>query len=139
MSLLLCACAFVSLCAVCRHRVQVSASSKLVPVAHAAEIRPGSRGNLLRQLLSANVDADLYGKEIVRAVINVSACGPACTHAHAHIHIHAKCDHLKGPGDRHAALSMLLLLLLPWLWRLKLMQVIALRVSPGQLSRCPRV
>ena len=51
--------------------MQVSASSKLVPVAHAAEIRPGSRGNLLRQLLSANVDADLYGKELVRAVINV--------------------------------------------------------------------
>lgn len=55
----------------CRHRVQVSATSKLVPVAHAAEIRPGSKGNLLRQLLSANVDADLYGKELVRAVINV--------------------------------------------------------------------
>lgn len=58
--------------AVPRHRVQVSAASKLVPVAHAAEIRPSSRGNLLRQLLSANVDADLYGKELVRAVINVS-------------------------------------------------------------------
>lgn len=57
----------------CRQRVQVSASSKLVPVAHAAEIRSSSRGNLLRQLLSANVDADLYGKELVRAVINVSA------------------------------------------------------------------
>jgi hypothetical protein len=55
-----------------RQRVQVSAASKLVPVAHAAEIRSGSRGNLLRQLLSANVDADLYGKELVRAVINVS-------------------------------------------------------------------
>lgn len=55
-----------------RHRVQVSAASKLVPVAHAAEIRPSSRGNLLRQLLSANMDADLYGKELVRAVINVS-------------------------------------------------------------------
>jgi hypothetical protein len=58
-----------------RHRVQVSAASKLVPVAHAAEIRPSSRGNLLRQLLSANVDADLYGKELVRAVINVSMHG----------------------------------------------------------------
>lgn len=56
-----------------RHRVQVSAASKLVPVAHAAEIRSSSKGNLLRQLLSANVDADLYGKELVRAVINVSA------------------------------------------------------------------
>jgi hypothetical protein len=53
--------------------VQVSAASKLVPVAHAAEIWPSSRGNLLRQLLSANVDADLYGKELVRAVINVSS------------------------------------------------------------------
>lgn len=28
-----------------------------MPVARAAEIRSGSRGNLLRQLLSANVDA----------------------------------------------------------------------------------
>lgn len=51
--------------------MQVSATSKLVPVAHAAEIRAGSRGNLLRQLVSANVDADLYGKELVRAIINV--------------------------------------------------------------------
>jgi hypothetical protein len=48
----------------------VSASSKLVPIAAAAEIRKGSR-NLLRQLISANVDADLYGKELVRAVIQV--------------------------------------------------------------------
>lgn len=55
--------------------MQVSAASKLVPVAHAAEIRPSSRGNLLRQLLSANVDAYLYGKELVRAVINVSLGG----------------------------------------------------------------
>lgn len=54
-----------------RRRVQVSASSKLVPVAHAAEVRATSKGNLLRQLVSANVDADLYGKELVRAVINV--------------------------------------------------------------------
>jgi hypothetical protein len=51
--------------------VQVSATSKLIPVVHAANIRPGSRGNLLRQLLSANVDADLYGRELVRAIINV--------------------------------------------------------------------
>jgi hypothetical protein len=57
--------------------VQVSAASRLVPVAHAAEIRPGSRGNLLRQLLSANVDADLYGKELVRAIINVSGAAAA--------------------------------------------------------------
>jgi hypothetical protein len=42
-----------------------------VPVAHAAEIRSGSRGNLLRQLVAANVGADLYGKELVRAIINV--------------------------------------------------------------------
>lgn len=49
----------------------VSATSKMVPVAHAAEIRSGSRGNLLRQLVAANVGADLYGKELVRAVINV--------------------------------------------------------------------
>lgn len=55
--------------------MQVSAASKLVPAAHAAQIRPSSRGNLLRQLLSANVDADLYGKELVRAVINVSMQG----------------------------------------------------------------
>lgn len=57
----------------------VSASSHLVPVAHAAEIRPSSRGNLLRQLLSSNVDADLYGKELVRAIINVRGNStPAC-------------------------------------------------------------
>jgi hypothetical protein len=37
--------------------VQVSARSQLVPVARAAEIRSGSKGNLLRQLVSANVDA----------------------------------------------------------------------------------
>eukprot|EP00882_Tetradesmus_deserticola_P013423 GHRQ01014252.1.p1 GENE.GHRQ01014252.1~~GHRQ01014252.1.p1 ORF type:complete len:609 (+),score=264.50 GHRQ01014252.1:262-1827(+) len=54
-----------------RNRVQVSARSQLVPVARAAEIRSGSKGNLLRQLVSANVDADLYGKELVRAIINV--------------------------------------------------------------------
>lgn len=64
--------------------MQVSAASKLVPVAHAAEIRPSSRGNLLRQLLSANVEADLFGKELVRAVINVSRMkahwrGDACS------------------------------------------------------------
>jgi hypothetical protein len=76
-----------------RHRVQVSAASKLVPVAHAAEIRPSSRGNLLRQLLSANVDADLYGKELVRAVINVgmqgvSMCGN-CAAALASVLLHS--------------------------------------------------
>jgi hypothetical protein len=45
----------------CRNRVQVSARSQLVPVARAAEIRSGSKGNLLRQLVSANVDAGEAG------------------------------------------------------------------------------
>lgn len=48
----------------------VSASSKLLPVAAAAEIRAGSH-NLLRQMMSSNLEADLYGKELVKAVINV--------------------------------------------------------------------
>jgi hypothetical protein len=48
----------------------VTASSKLLPMAGAAEIRKGSR-TLLRQLISANLEADLYGKEVVRAVIQV--------------------------------------------------------------------
>lgn len=72
--------------------MQVSASSKLVPVAHAAEIRPGSRGNLLRQLLSANVDADLYGKELVRAVINVGARRPCVCLYTVRMHIHVPCN-----------------------------------------------
>ncbi|KAI8473405.1 MAG: Ion transport protein-domain-containing protein [Monoraphidium minutum] len=53
-----------------KDRVLVSASSKLIPVRDAAKIRPG-RTNLLRQLVSANTDADLYGRQLVRAVIEV--------------------------------------------------------------------
>lgn len=52
--------------------MQVAASSLLVPVAHAAEIRPGARGNLLRQLVSATeVEADLFGQQLVAAIITV--------------------------------------------------------------------
>ena len=48
----------------------VCATSKLLPMAGAAEIRKGSR-TLLRQLISSNLEADLFGKDVVRAVIQV--------------------------------------------------------------------
>jgi hypothetical protein len=51
--------------------VQVSARSQLVPVARAAEIRSGSKGNLLRQLVSANVDA---GEARCQLYIKNQAC-----------------------------------------------------------------
>lgn len=54
-----------------RSAVLVAAASQLVPVAHAAEIRPGARGNLLRQLVSAGVEADLFGQQLVAAIITV--------------------------------------------------------------------
>lgn len=50
-------------------KVLVSATSKLLPLEHAAEIREGK--SLLRQLVMTNTDTDLYGCEVVRAVINV--------------------------------------------------------------------
>lgn len=66
----------------CREVVTVAARSKLVPVAGAAQIHHGSK-NLLRQLVSAGVDADLYGKWPIAgqfvSLSTVDAQPPACT------------------------------------------------------------